>query len=103
MTQMLKRLTILAARELEETVVEILLDLRPALPGFTTAMVAGHGEGFDQATAHERVRGRIDRLQVWMVLPADDVPRVLAALDARLAHSRLRWWVELVESMGELA
>ena len=37
MTLILKRLTLLAARELEETLVEALLDLQPALPGFTPA------------------------------------------------------------------
>ncbi len=103
MTLPLKRMTLLAARELEETLVEALLDLKPALPGFTTALVAGHGEGFARASVPECVRGRIDRLQLWIVLPASDVPRVLDMLCARFAHSRLRWWVEPVESMGELA
>lgn len=99
----LKRLTLLAARELEETLVEALLDLHPALPGFTTALVAGHGEGFASATAQECVRGRIDRLQLWIVLPEDDVRRVLDLLAARFARSGLRWWIEPVEAMGELA
>jgi len=103
MTLILKRLTLLAARELEESLVEALLDLHPALPGFTTALVAGHGEGFARASVQERVRGRIDRLQLWIVLPEADVPRVLDLLAARFAHSRLRWWIEPVEVMGELA
>lgn len=103
MTLILKRLTILAARELEETLVEALLDLQPALPGFTTALVAGHGEGFARASVQECVRGRIDRLQLWIVLPEGDVQRVLDLLAARFAHSRLRWWIEPVEAMGELA
>lgn len=103
MTLTLKRLTILAARGLEEALVEALLDLRPALPGFTTALVAGHGEGFARASVQESVRGRIDRLQLWIVLPESDLPRVLDMLAARFAHSRLRWWIEPVEAMGELA
>lgn len=103
MTLILKRLTLLAARELEETLVEALLDLQPALPGFTTALVAGHGEGFARASVQESVRGRIDRLQLWIVLPESDVKRVLDLLATRFAHSRLRWWVEPVEAMGELA
>lgn len=103
MTLVLKRLTLLAARELEETLVESLLDLQPVLPGFTTALVAGHGEGFDRATVLECARGRVDRLQLWMVLPESDVQRVLDMLAARFAHSRLRWWIESVEAMGELA
>lgn len=103
MTLTLKRLTLLAARELEETLVEALLDLQPALPGFTTALVSGHGEGFARATAQERVRGRIDRLQLWIVLPDSDVQRVLDMLAARFVHSGLRWWIEPVDAMGELA
>lgn len=103
MTLILKRLTLLAARELEETLVEALLDLQPALPGFTTALISGHGEDFARATVQESVRGRIDRLQLWIVLPEGDVKRVLDLLAARFAHSRLRWWVEPVEALGELA
>lgn len=103
MTLTLKRLTILAARELEEALVEALLDLQPALPGFTTARVSGHGEDFARATAQERVRGRIDRLQLWIVLPDSDVQRVLDMLAARFVHGGLRWWIEPVDAMGELA
>ncbi len=103
MTLTLKRLTLLAARELEETLVEALLDLQPALPGFTTALVAGHGEGFSRASVPECVRGRIDRLQLWIVLPDSDVHRVLDMLAARFTHSRIRWWIEPVDAMGELA
>lgn len=100
---LLKRLTLIAPRELEDDLIELLLDMQPALPGFTTAPVAGHGEGFAQASVHECVRGRIRRLQLWMVLPADDAQRVVAMIAARLPHSRISWWLEPVEAMGRLA
>lgn len=102
MTPLLKRLTMIAPSELEDALVDTLLDMQPSLPGFTTSHVAGHGESFDQAHVHECVRGRIDRLQLWMVLPGDDVQRVLDAVARRLTGSRISWWIEPVDGMGRL-
>ncbi len=103
MTQVLKRLTLIAPRSMEAALAAALLEMEPVLPGFTTAAVQGHGEGFTRANTHERVRGRVDRLLLWLVLPADDVPRVLAQLQQRLQHSQIVWWVEPVDAMGRLA
>ena len=103
MNQNLKRLTIVAPDDLGETLLETLLDLRPALPGFTTLAVSGHGERFDGASVRERVRGRIERRMAWLVLPAEDVTRVLQQLRERIPHPDIVWWVEPVESMGRLA
>ena len=103
MTLILKRLTLVAPCELEDILVATLLDMQPALPGFTTVSVAGHGESFDQAQVHERVRGRINRLQLWMVLPAEDVQRVLDTVAARLSGGKVVWWIEPVDAMGRLA
>jgi hypothetical protein len=99
----LKRLTLVAPRILEEELVTILLGMQPALPGFTTTPVAGHGESFDGASVHERVRGRIDRVLLWLVLPADTVTRVVTALTSALPNSDVVWWIEPVETMGRPA
>ncbi|WP_267221624.1 DUF3240 family protein [Dyella silvae] len=99
----LKRLTLVAPRNLEEELVTILLGMQPALPGFTTTPVAGHGENFDGASVHERVRGRIDRVLLWLVLPADAVMRVVTTLTGTLPNSDVVWWIEPVETMGRLA
>jgi len=103
MPYVLKRLTLVAPRALEEDLVAALLEMHPALPGFTTAQVAGHGEGFEQARVAERVQGRIDRVLLWLVLPAETVDRVLSRLRAALPQSEGVWWVEPVETMGRLA
>ncbi|TAL87711.1 MAG: DUF3240 domain-containing protein [Rhodanobacter sp.] len=103
MTMLLKRLTMVVPREIEESLVAVLLDIEPALPGFTTMAVDGHGEGFAQASVRESVRGRVDRRMLWMVLPQGDEQRVLAQLSARLPHSQIVWWIEPVEAMGRLA
>lgn len=99
----LKRLTLVAPRTLEEELVSILLDMQPALPGFTTAHVAGHGEGFERARVAERVQGRIERVLLWLVLPGATVDRVLSRLCEALPQSEVVWWVEPVEKMGRLA
>ncbi|NII11375.1 DUF3240 family protein [Oleiagrimonas sp. C23AA] len=98
----LKRLTVLAPRDLEDVLLAAVLEMRPAVPGFTSTHVAGHGEHFDGARVQEQVRGRIDRAMMWLVLPAEDVERVLVQLRARMPHPDIVWWVEPVESMGRL-
>lgn len=103
MPHALKRLTLVAPRALEEDLVALLLEMQPALPGFTTAHVAGHGEGFERARVVERVQGRIDRVLLWLVLPAETVDRVLSRLREALPQSEVVWWVEPVETMGRLA
>lgn len=103
MPNVLKRLTLVAPRALEEELVAILLEMQPTLPGFTTAHVAGHGEGFARARVTERVQGRIERVLLWLVLPAETVDRVLSRLREALPHGEVVWWVEPVETMGRLA
>ncbi|KGI76678.1 DUF3240 family protein [Oleiagrimonas soli] len=103
MSPRLKRLTILAPRDLEDAVLETLLDMQPALPGFTALAVSGHGEDFEGAGVQEQVRGRIDRSMVWLVLPEDDVERTLTQLRRRMPHPGILWWVEPVDAMGRLA
>lgn len=96
-----QRLTLVAPRELEEALVETLLELTST--GFTAINVAGHGEGFDQAGIRERVRGRVDRLMLWLLLPDGQAERVLAEVEKRLPHSRIVWWLEPVQARGRLA
>ncbi|WP_130618109.1 DUF3240 family protein [Dyella amyloliquefaciens] len=103
MSNELKRLTLVASRALEEDLVATLLEMKPALPGFTTAHVAGHGEGFARSRVVECVQGRIDRVLLWLVLPESSVDRVLAHLCEALPQSEVVWWIEPVEKMGRLA
>jgi len=103
MNNSLKRLTVLAPRDLEDAVLESLLDMQPPVAGFTTTHVSGHGERFDGTSVQEQVRGRVDRAMVWLVLPAADVERVLDQLHRCMPHPDIVWWVEPVDSMGRLA
>jgi hypothetical protein len=99
----LKRLTLIAPRELEDALTAILLEMEPTLPGFTTVAVAGHGESFTYASTRERVHGRIDRLMLWLVLPTESAKHVLAQIERLLPQSRIIWWLEAVEARGRLA
>jgi len=99
----LKRLTILATRDLEDAVVEALLEMQPSLPGFTTMAVSGHGERFEGTSMQEQVRGRIERSMTWLVLPQEDIERVLDQLRRCMPHPDIVWWVEPVDVMGRLA
>ncbi|WP_243041152.1 DUF3240 family protein [Dyella sedimenti] len=99
----LQRLTLVAPRALENELVAILLGMHPPLPGFTVLPVAGHGQGFERASTAERVRGSIDRVLLWLVLPVETLDRLLARLSAELPSSDVVWWVEPVERGGRLA
>lgn len=99
----LKRLTILAPSDLEDAVLEALLEMQPALPGFTTLAVSGHGEHFEGARVQEQVCGRIDRSMTWLVLPEEDIGRVLGQLRRQTPNPDIVWWVEPVDAMGKLA
>lgn len=103
MSLSLKRLTVLVPRDLEDTLLAVVLDMQPALPGFTTMQVSGHGERFDGTRVQEQVRGRVDRVLLWLVLPTEDVERVLAKLRARMPNPDIVWWLEPVDAMGRLA
>ncbi len=99
----LKRLTVLVPRDLETTMLEALLEMQPTVPGFTTLAVSGHGERFEGTRVQEQVRGRIDRSMTWLVLPEEDVERVLAQLRRHISNPDVVWWVEPVDAMGRLA
>ncbi len=99
----LKRLTVLTPRDLEDAVLQVLLEIQPPVPGFTVMHVSGHGERFDDTTVREKVHGRVGRVMIWLVLPAEDVERVLARLRERIENPDVVWWLEPVEAMGRLA
>ncbi len=103
MSLSLKRLTVFVPRDLEDALLAVVLDMHPALPGFTTTHVSGHGERFDDTSVQEQVRGRVDRVMMWLVLPTEDVERVLAKLRERMPNPDIVWWLEPVDAIGRLA
>jgi Protein of unknown function (DUF3240) len=85
----------------EDQILEFLLDSRPALTGFTSLRVEGHGAGFEDASPREMVRGRIERRLVFIVLGRARLVSLLAELREQIAVPNLAYWVEPVEQFGQ--
>lgn len=99
----LQRLTLVFPPNLEDRLVELLLEQEPPLPGFTIVAGEGHGADFASASLREQVRGRIAQRVVLMVLPAERIERLIAALRVSLPHPHVIWWAEPVLAFGRLA
>ena len=98
----LKRLTLAFPPTVEASLIELLLEQDPPLPGFTTIAAEGHGADFAGASIHEQVRGRIRQRLLLMVLPADRVDSLVASLREALPNPHVIWWVEPVIDFGRL-
>ena len=75
----------------------------PELPGYTILNGDGHGFGFERADIPERVRGRVERLVLMSVLPADHVEALIAVLRHTVPRQDIAWWTEPVLDFGRLA
>jgi len=102
MDQPLCKLTLVYPPAAEEALVELLLASVPPLPGFQTWMSDGHGLGFVNASAGERVRGRIRRGMLALVAPQGRVRALLDEVANNLAIPSLLYWLEPVIEVGRL-
>ncbi|HKJ74428.1 MAG TPA: DUF3240 family protein [Alphaproteobacteria bacterium] len=98
-----QKLTLVCPEELAERLVDLLLDTKTRMTGFTTTKADGHGHDFTSASARERVRGRVARRAVVAVLPADDVPLLLDEIHAQIKNPHLAYWTEPVLAYGQLS
>ena len=103
MEQELCKLTLVYPPDVEELIIELLLTADPPLKGFTTWAADGHGLDFGQASAAERVRGRVRRRVMLLVLPRSRLPALLETIRQRAGAPHMAYWVERVESFGRLA
>lgn len=97
------KLTLSCPTALGEQVVEYLLDSEWLESGFTTIAAQGHGRDFAQASLREKVRGRIDNLNILAVMPAEKLPPLLEALRARFRNPHMIYWTEPVQAFGDFA
>lgn len=81
----------------------MMLNLDPAIAGFTTWTAEGHGFGFANVSTSERVRGRVKRAVLIAVLPRCDVEILVVKLAAEAPIPHLTYWIEPVEAFGHLA
>ncbi|MBV2233925.1 MAG: DUF3240 family protein [Sterolibacterium sp.] len=95
------RLVLIFPPRLEALLTEA-LSADAALPGFTLLHGEGHSRDFSHASSAEQVRGRVQRLVLWMLLPQEDVDYVLALLRAQVDMQDVRWWTEPVLALGNL-
>lgn len=95
----LVRLNLSFPPALEMAITEALVS-DPRLPGFTLLHAEGHTSDFSHASAHERVRGYIDRRVLWMIMESGTHHQVLALLRPHVAAKQVRWWLESVLEGG---
>lgn len=85
--------------ELEEDLVDFLLS-QPSVHGFTSYPVRGHGHHTNLSVA-EQVSGRRKRLQVELILEADDIQAVLGGLADNVGRD-ITWWQQTITASGAL-
>ena len=103
MTDTLCKLVFVCPKETADSIVEILLEVDFQLPAFTTFNAEGHGHNFDVASAHEQVRGRVDRRILWLVLPTSDKNRIVDEVAAQIKNPHDIYWVEPILEIGHLS
>lgn len=88
---------------LGEQVAEYLLDSEWLEGGFTTIATHGYGHDFSQASLREKVRGHVQTLQIFAILPQGDLSSLLEALRARFPNPHMTYWTEPVQAFGDFA
>jgi hypothetical protein len=97
------KLTLSCPAALGEQVVEYLLGSEWLQSGFTTLAARGHGRDFAQASLREKVRGCVDNLNIFVILPAENLDPLLEALRARFRNPHMVYWTETVQAFGDFA
>lgn len=87
-------LTLIAAPELEEILVDLLLEYK-AISGFTTSNVSGHGsshgEGSVKLSLAEQVSGRQRRVQFMMHAALGDLQSLIASLKTQFKNTDIHY------------
>ncbi|MQY50592.1 DUF3240 family protein [Rhodocyclus tenuis] len=96
-------LTLVAAREIEEMIIDVLLEHDDIVRRFGTHPLDAHGARIGYASVAERVRGRAERSQFELLMANHDTPRILDALRARLPRADISYWITPVLAYGRLA
>lgn len=97
------KLTLSCPAALGEQIVEYLLASEWLESGFTTIAAQGHGRDFAQASLREKVRGRVDYLNILAVVPTESLAPLLDALRARFRNPHMVYWTEPVHALGDFA
>ncbi len=97
------KLTLVYPPAAEDCIVELMLNAKPPLTGFTTWRAEGHGHDFAKASVRERVRGRVERGVLTLVIPRPRLATLLENIRTKAAIANIAYWVEPIEAFGRLA
>ena len=103
MDQSTCKLTLVYPPGAEDSIIELMLNAEPSLTGFTTWLAEGHGHDFTNASARERVRGRVMRGILTVITPRARLDTILDDVRTKAGIINLVYWVEPVEAFGRLA
>lgn len=103
MNMNLVQLTLAAPRHLEEELLEQFLAHPAWAEGFTTFHVEGYSRHHDTLSTQELVRGRTERMEVQIVLEAENAQALLAHLKSRFPKRDVAYWMTPVIEFGRLA
>lgn len=103
MDQSACKLTLIVPTTAEDHIVELLLNADPPITGFTSWAAEGHGHDFNDATASERVRGRVKRRAFVAVMTRARVDGLLEEIRQKAPIPHLAFWIEPVERVGRLS
>lgn len=103
MDQSACKLTLILPVTAEDHIVELLLGSSPPITGFTTWAAEGHGHDFREASAAERVRGRVNRRVLTAVMTRKRADALLEEIRQKAPIPHLAFWIEPVERFGRLS
>lgn len=103
MDQSACKLTLVLPVTAEDRIVELLLESEVPITGFTTWAAEGHGHDFGDATASERVRGRVKRRVLAAVMSRERADALLEEIRQKAPIPHLAFWIEPVERFGRLS
>lgn len=94
-------LNLVVSPEVEDAVTDWLLD-QPAVSGFTSHPIAGHGSSVHSMSLAEQVAGRRRQVLFKLHLPCTDAQVVLADIKEAFRGSGMHFWMIPVLESGHL-
>lgn len=103
MTENLVQLTLVAPRDQEEHLVELLLEHdEAALTGFTTREINAFGSHVLFRDIAEQIRGRVRRVEFKMLLPASEAHNLVEHLRKTVPGRGVSFHIAPVEAAGDI-
>lgn len=98
----LRKLSLVAPRNVEATLVDALDAMVPELPGYTSQDGHGRGSSMHLASTAEKVKGAMNIFTLVMVLPEDRINGVLETVRIACPRRQISYWIEPVLDFGRL-